>query len=82
MTDTPALPDLYADGFSLTAGPFGVTLTLHRSEPTGEAGPHQDPNVVVGRIRFSRDLARILAEQLNQLLAASAQTQTSSTVKH
>lgn len=79
MTDQP---DLYGDGFSLTAGPFGVTLTLHRSEPTGEAGPHQDPNVVVGRVRFSRDLARVLAEQLNQLLAISAQTQASSTVKH
>ena len=51
MTD---YPDLYADGFSLTAGPFGVTVTLHRSDPTGEAGPHQDPNVVVGRVRFSR----------------------------
>jgi hypothetical protein len=76
------LPDLYGDGFSLTAGPFGVTLTLHRSEPTSESGPHQDPNVSVGRVRFSRELARVLADQLNQLLAASAQTQTSSTVKH
>jgi len=78
----PDIPDLYGDGFSLTAGPFGVTLTLHRSEPTGEAGPHQDPNAVVGRIRFSRDLARVLAEQLNQLLAASAQSPASSTVRH
>lgn len=79
MTD---LPDVYGDGFSLTAGPFGVTLTLHRSEPTGEAGPHPDPNVVVGRFRFSRELARVLADQLNQLLAVSAQSQASSTVKH
>ena len=76
------LPDVYLDGFSLTAGPFGVTLTLQRSEPTGEAGPHQDPNAVVGRVRFSRELARVLADQLNQLLAASAQSQSSSTVKH
>lgn len=75
-------PDLYADGFSLTAGPFGVTVTLHRSDPTGEAGPHQDPNVVVGRVRFSRELARVLADQLTQMLAASAQSQASSSVKH
>lgn len=75
-------PDLYADGFSLTAGPFGVTVTLQRSDPTGEAGPHQDPNVVVGRLRFSRELAKVLADQLTQMLAASAQSQASSSVKH
>lgn len=74
--------DLYADGFSLTAGPFGVTLTLTRSEPTGEAGQHQDPNVVVGRVRFSRELARVLADQLNQGLAASGQTGSTSSVRH
>jgi hypothetical protein len=73
--------DLYADGFSLTAGPFGVTLTLTRSEPTGEAGQHQDPNVVIGRVRFSRELARVLADQLNQALAASGAGGTSS-VRH
>ena len=78
----PDQPDLYTDGFSLTAGPFGVTLTLHRSEPTGEPGPHAVPNLVVGRVRFSHDLARVLAEQLNQLLTVSTQGQTSSTVEH
>ncbi|MEO5918986.1 MAG: hypothetical protein ABIQ17_05440 [Candidatus Limnocylindrales bacterium] len=75
-------PDLYADGFSLTAGPFGVTLTLQRSDPTGEAGPHQDPNVVVGRIRISRELSKVLADQLQQMLVASAQSQASASVKH
>lgn len=75
-------PDLYADGFSLTAGPFGVTLTLHRSSPTGEAGPHQDPNELVGRLRFSRELAAVLADQITQMLAASLQSQASSSVKH
>ncbi|MEO7665143.1 MAG: hypothetical protein ABIV26_08435 [Candidatus Limnocylindrales bacterium] len=82
MSDQTDLPDLYGDGFSLTAGPFGVTLTLLRSEPTGEAGAHPDPSSVVGRVRFSRDLARAIAEQLNQILLASAQSRTSSTVKH
>ena len=75
-------PDLYADGFSLTAGPFGVTVTLHRSDPTGESGPHQDPNVVVGRVRFSRELAEVLADQLDQMLLASAQSPASSSVRH
>ena len=44
-------PDIYADGFSVTAGRFGVTLTLTRSEPTGESGTHEDPREVVGRVR-------------------------------
>lgn len=79
MTD---VSDVYADGFSLTAGPFGVTLTLTRSEPTGEAGQHQDPNVVVGRVRISRELARVLADQVNQALAASGQSMSSSSVRH
>lgn len=76
------ISDVYADGFSLTAGPFGVTLTLSRSEPSGEAGHHQDPNTVVGRVRFSRELASVLADQLSQMLAASTQAQTSSSVRH
>ncbi|HSO28838.1 MAG TPA: hypothetical protein VLS28_02975 [Candidatus Sulfomarinibacteraceae bacterium] len=79
MTD---IADVYADGFSLTAGPFGVTLTLTRSEPTGEAGHHQDPSIIVGRVRFSLELARVLADQMSQMLAASGQTQTSSSVRH
>jgi hypothetical protein len=79
MTDHP---DLYADGFSLTAGPFGVTLTLTRSEPSGEAGHHPDPSSVVGRVRISRELASVLADQLGQMLAASTQAQTSSSVRH
>lgn len=79
MTD---FPDVFTDGFSMTAGPFGVTLTLHRSDPTGEPGPHQDPTVTVGRIRLSRELAKVLADQLTQMLAASVQAQTSSSVKH
>ena len=79
MTD---VSDMYADGFSLTAGPFGVTLTLTRSEPTGEAGQHQDPNAVVGRVRFSRELARVLADQVNQMLAASGPSGSSSAVRH
>jgi len=65
--------DMYADGFSLTAGPFGVTLTLTRSEPTGEAGQHQDPNAVVGRVRFSRELARVLADKNPAVLSATKQ---------
>jgi hypothetical protein len=67
-------PDLYADGFSVTAGRFGVTLTLLRSEPTGEAGAHDDPREIVGRIRLSPNLAKAIAEALGKTLAAASRT--------
>ena len=77
-------PDIYADGFSITAGPFGVAVTLQLSEPPNTPGPAQAVSVDVARIRMSRELARVLCEQLTQLLAQSAQspTQVSSGVKH
>ena len=76
-------PDVFADGFSVTAGPFGVTVTLNLSQPTGEPGAHQDPNTIVARVRCSRELARVLADQLNHVLTASGQqAQASSSVKH
>jgi hypothetical protein len=65
-------PDIYADGYSVSAGPYGVTVTLHRSEPTGEAGPHAEPTIVVARLRFNQALARAMAEALLQMMAASA----------
>lgn len=67
-------PDIYADGYAISAGPFGVTLTLHRSEPSGEPGPHQEPSEIVGRIRLSQPLARAIADALLQTMAAAAQT--------
>jgi hypothetical protein len=75
-------PDIYADGFGLTAGPFGVTLTLHRSMPTGEAGPHQDPVEIVARIRLSAALARAIADAFAQASAASSQVQAGADKKH
>ena len=71
MTD---YPDIYADGFSITAGRFGVTLTLLRSDPTGEPGVHDDPRQIVGRIRLSPNLAKAIAESLGKSLAAAPQT--------
>jgi hypothetical protein len=73
-------PDIYADGFSLTAGPFGVTLTLTRTEPSLEAGPHQEPGVIVGRVRLSQALARAIIDGFAQVVAASAQAQQIQTV--
>jgi hypothetical protein len=66
-------PDVYADGFSITAGPFGVTLTLTKTEPTGEPGPHEEPSVIVARVRCSQALGAAMADALAQMLAAAAQ---------
>lgn len=77
-------PDIYADGFGISAGPFGVTITLNRSEPTGEPGPHIEPNVIVARIRVNQALAKAIADTLNQVVLAAAQgiQETKSTVKN
>ena len=65
-------PDIYADGFSVSAGRFGVTLTLTRSEPTGEPGAHEDPREIVGRVRFSPNLGKAVAEALGKTLVAAS----------
>jgi hypothetical protein len=77
-------PDLYADGFSITAGPFGVTLTLTRTVPTGEPGAHEEPIEIVGRVRLSPALAKAVADAFQQVAAAAAQAgqQTGTTVTH
>jgi hypothetical protein len=76
-------PDIYADGFSVSAGQFGVALTLNRSEPSGEPGPHAEPTVIVARIRMNQNLAKTIADTLNQLILAAAQgVQETKTIKH
>jgi hypothetical protein len=76
-------PDVYADGFSVTAGPFGVTVTFTRTEPTGEAGPHEEPTVIVARVRFSQPLAGVLSDTMRQVAAAAQVGQPEGkTIKH
>lgn len=72
MTDTGEYPDIFADGFSLTAGPFGATLTLTRTQPTGEPGHHQDPTEIVGRVRLAPPMAKAIADAFQQLAAQAA----------
>ncbi|HXX61293.1 MAG TPA: hypothetical protein VEI48_08400 [Candidatus Sulfotelmatobacter sp.] len=65
-------PDVYADGYAISAGPYGVTLTLHRSEPTGAPGPHAEPTQIVARLRFNHALGKAIADGLLQTMAAAA----------
>lgn len=76
-------PDVSAELFSVTAGPFGYILTFSRIQPTGEPGPHQDPNEPVARIRFSPAVAKALVEMLQQAMAAAERgVQGTSTISH
>jgi hypothetical protein len=62
-------PDIYADGFSVTVSPVSATLTLTRTQPTGQPGNHEEPTEVVGRVRLSPVMAKAIADALNQLAA-------------
>ncbi len=64
-------PDIYADGYSLSVGPFGCTLTLLRSEPPLDSRGPQVPSEIVARLRLSAPLATAVAEALARAVAAS-----------
>jgi hypothetical protein len=72
VTERGDYPDFFADGFSLTAGPFGTVLTLTQTQPTGEPGNHQDPTEIVGRVRLTPPLAKAIADAFTQIAAQAA----------
>jgi hypothetical protein len=78
------VPDIFADGFSVTVGPGGCTLTLRRTEPSGEPGTHQDPGEIVGRVRMSPFIMQALAQALAQAVAARPEgpSETGTTIRH
>lgn len=55
-------PDIYADGIQVGAGPYGITLTLYRSDP--DAAQPGSPGAIVGRVRLSSELATALLKIL------------------
>lgn len=69
---TSAVPDIYADGFNITVGPYGVTIDLSLSEP--ELPPNRPGTEPVarhvGRLRLSPQLALVLADYLTRNMAA------------
>jgi hypothetical protein len=79
-------PDIYADGFSVTAGPMGVTLTMTLSNPNTQPGRQQNmPVNPVVRLRMSPaladDLSKVLATSMAQAKTMNAQ-QTGESTKH
>jgi len=76
-------PDFFADGFSLTVGPFGVVITFQLSQPTLEPGPHVDAGIVIARARMTPALAKALAQGLNDSVTQQANIQPGeTTVRH
>jgi hypothetical protein len=83
----PDYPDIYADNIVISANPYGLTLTLMRSDPGIEPGTEAAPNEIVGRVRMSHELARTVAELMSRTIAQAAQAaqaaqQTSTDVRH
>src|SRR5512143_3783775 len=68
-------PDFYADGISVSIGPFGVTVTVQLSQPSLEPGPHVALAEVVARARRSPAPARALAQGMNGAAAQQATIQ-------
>ena len=65
-------PDVYADGYSLSFGPYGCTLTLLRSDPPLDAQGGHVPGEIVARVRVSAALARAIADALAQAASLSS----------
>lgn len=80
----PGHPDLYADGVAVSVGPFGITITLLRSQPTVEPGAQESGNEIVGRVRMSHALARALTQNVTDALAqqSNIQQQPDGRVRH
>jgi hypothetical protein len=54
--------DVYADGLQMGIGPFGVVVTLARTDPATQA------RQVVARVRMSAQLALVMSHMLRRLL--------------
>lgn len=52
--------DIYADGFIIAGGPYGVALTLTLTDPLDPGAPARP----IGRVRCSLQLGKILAQSL------------------
>lgn len=83
-------PDLAADGFSITVGPFGVIITLTRVIPPDPSGAPGGPQVgagampteAVARVRLTAPIAQELASKITQLIQQQATQGQKATISH
>jgi len=60
-------PDIYADGFSINAGPRGFAIALTRADPFGGADGQTESAEIVAIVRMSPAIAQELASALQQI---------------
>jgi len=58
--------DVYSDGVSVAAGPYGMTLTFLLTDPLDPSPDPKLPGRIVGRVRFSPLLAQALIRILQR----------------
>ena len=77
------VPDFFADGFAITVGPFGITISFQLTQPSLEPGPHSDPGQIVARARLTPALAKALGQGLTDSVAQQGNIQQTETrIKH
>lgn len=63
-------PDVYADGVTVAAGAYSVTLSFLLSDPfEGKPPAGVVPGRIVGRVRMSPELAKALMESIRSSVA-------------
>jgi hypothetical protein len=55
-------PDIFADGVTVSSGPYGVTFTFYLSDPLTQTPPGR----IIGRVRVGPALAEALADNIKQ----------------
>jgi hypothetical protein len=68
-------PDFYADGIGVSVSPFGLTVTFQLTQPSLEPGARVEASEIVGRVRMTPALAKVLAQGLNDALNQLANLQ-------
>jgi hypothetical protein len=68
MMPDPDFPDIYTDGVSVAAGPYGLTLSFLLTDPLAQPPDLKLPGRIVGRVRMSPELAQALVKVLQRSL--------------
>lgn len=77
-------PDIYADGFSINAGPRGFAIALTRADPFGGPDGQTESSEIVAVVRMSPAIAQELAGALQQiaLQVAAGAPDSQDTIRH
>lgn len=68
MTDEE-FPDIFADGVTVSTGPYGVTFTFYLSDPLKPPAAGSLPGRIVARVRVGTKLAEDFADYIKQGLS-------------